>query len=137
MKTRIYDGPSMNEIVHADWAHIPEKYGSDWYTFHRADLHPELKRLATEPPIDVRPARIVFGKQVQSVDCEAGIIRFVDGEKVRKDVVVGADGVHVSLPPIVLLPFIFDVIRSLLWPRASSVMLYLRSRRAGRVLSGV
>lgn len=83
-------------LYQADWAHVPETYGTDWYALHRADLHQELRHLATNPPAGIKPADLKFGKRVISVDCEQGIIDFEDGEQIQKDIVVGADGLHVS-----------------------------------------
>lgn len=83
-------------LYQADWAHVPETYGTDWYALHRADLHQELRHLATNPPEGIKSADLKFGKRVVSVDCEQGIINFEDGKRIQKDIVVGADGLHVS-----------------------------------------
>ena len=36
--------------------------------------------------------------RVVDVDCEKGILTFADGAKIQKDVIIGADGVHVRGP---------------------------------------
>lgn len=66
-----------------------EQYGAPQVTIHRADL---LEAMATAIP---RRA-IRFAKKVSSVDLEDHQVRveFYDGESVRHDVLVGADGIH-------------------------------------------
>ncbi|KAJ6561818.1 hypothetical protein B0H19DRAFT_1233683 [Mycena capillaripes] len=60
---------------------------------HRSDLHDELKRLATgegEGP----PAQLFLDSRVVACDTEAGTVTLANGEAIRADVVIGADGVH-------------------------------------------
>ena len=73
------------------------KYGAPWYLCHRVDLHTELKRLATEPTCG---AKINLSSEVVDVDCEKGTLTLANGSVHRKDLIIAADGVHVS--PIVL-----------------------------------
>ena len=58
-------------------------------------MHNELKRLALSGSDTFPAARLHLGKPVVDVDCENGVLKFEDGSVVCKDVVVGADGVHV------------------------------------------
>ena len=72
------------------------KYGAKGHFFHRVDLHTGLKDLAVKsgPEPGSRAAKIRLSAEVVDLDCEAGIIELADGEKLQKDVVIIADGVH-------------------------------------------
>lgn len=52
--------------------------------------------LALSPPGGFPPARLNLSAQVVDVNCEAGTLTLADGSIVQKDVIIGADGVHVS-----------------------------------------
>ena len=71
------------------------KYGAEWYTYHRVDLHNELKRLALDTGGDAPPTRVRLSAEVVDVDCETGTLKLADGSVHQKDLIVGADGVHV------------------------------------------
>lgn len=63
---------------------------------HRSDLHDELKRLAIgegEGP----PAQLHLDSKVVASDPDAGCITLSNGEIIDADVVIGADGIHVSI----------------------------------------
>ena len=65
---------------------------------HRVDLHRVLRTKATgAEPANTIPAVIHLGHQVEQVDSEAGLLTFEGGRTVQKDLIVVADGVHVSL----------------------------------------
>lgn len=64
---------------------------------HRVDLHRVLRDKATGPePADTVPAVIHLGLQVEQIDCEGGLLRLNGDRTVQKDLIVVADGVHVS-----------------------------------------
>jgi salicylate hydroxylase len=81
------------------WQLTFENYGSrfnaPWYLSHRVDLQNELKRLALNGSDRFPAAKLHLSKPVVDVDCENGVLKFGDGSTIRKDVIVGADGVHV------------------------------------------
>ncbi len=54
-------------------------------------MHRRLKEQAEEAGAIIR-----LGAQVMDVECETGVIFLKDGSKVQKDLVVVADGQHVS-----------------------------------------
>ncbi|KAL1962936.1 hypothetical protein VTN77DRAFT_9032 [Rasamsonia byssochlamydoides] len=87
-------GDSLELLEVTDLTHIPAKYGDRYLSFHRVDLHNELRRLAVESPLSVCPAKINLGAEVVDVDCEEGIVTLADGSTRRKDLIVAADGVH-------------------------------------------
>lgn len=66
------------------------KYGNRWAFFHRADLHTELRNLVQAP--------IELASEVTKVDPHTATINLVDGRVIQKDLLVIADGAHVSQP---------------------------------------
>ena len=83
---------------------------------HRVDLHKVLRDKATGPePSDTIPPVIHLGHQVEQIDCEAGVLTLEGGRTVQKDLLVVADGVHVSrfysshLIPVTLSAITFDI----------------------------
>lgn len=92
-----FDGATRQETYRGRYDDFASKYRAPWYFSHQVDLHNELKRLALEPPAtDAEPAELHLSSAVASVDCEAGVLTLQDGTEVTKDVIVGADGLHVS-----------------------------------------
>lgn len=83
------------------FVNIKEKYGHPWPFFHRADLHTGLRELlvASEGVRGEAPA-IRLASTVVDIDCEEGIIGLASGLTVRKDLLVIADGAHVSKTPV-------------------------------------
>ena len=59
---------------------------------HRVDLHTELKRLAQQY------ATIHLSSEIIHANCESGEIGLADGTTVIKDLIIAADGIHVSFP---------------------------------------
>ena len=70
-----------------------------WQLAHRVSLHSELKRLATTAEGTGRPAELRTRCKVVDVDAKEGVVTLEDGETIRGDVVVGADGVHSKMRP--------------------------------------
>lgn len=64
------------------------KYGNRWAFFHRADLHTGLRSLVQAP--------IELASEVTKVDPHTATITLIDGRVIRKDLLVIADGAHVS-----------------------------------------
>ena len=74
-------------------------YGHPWLLYHRADLHDEMKRMATQPrPHTSNIARINLLSEVSDINLD-GDIFLADGRKVQKDVIIVADGIRVRLSP--------------------------------------
>jgi salicylate hydroxylase len=73
---------------------IKEQYGDRWLLFHRADLHAGLKDLIDkiEPKLDIN-----LGQEVIDLDAEQGEITLRNGQKIKHDLVVVADGAHSEL----------------------------------------
>ena len=70
-----------------NFSNVEEKYGSKWFFYHRVDMHNHLKEI---------PATIRLGSQVMDIDPDAGIIILKDDTEIQKDLIVVADGQHVS-----------------------------------------
>lgn len=70
-----------------------ERFGYPHYSFHRVDLHRELREQA-----QTLGATIRTGTAVERVDCDTGLIGFADGTEVPKGLIVIADGIKVCLP---------------------------------------
>ena len=68
------------------------KAGSDSSPVNRVDLHETLKRLATDPSRKGEPASIRVASKAISCDCTEGIVRLENGDTVRADIVIAADG---------------------------------------------
>lgn len=65
-----------------------------WQLGHRVGLHSELKRLATTEEGKGTPAVLKLRARVVDVDIYEGTVTLDGGEKIKSDVVIGADGVH-------------------------------------------
>jgi 2-polyprenyl-6-methoxyphenol hydroxylase-like FAD-dependent oxidoreductase len=72
------------------FAETEARYGNRWVFFHRADLHTGLRNLVHSP--------IELASEVTKVDPETATITLADGRVIQKDLVVIADGAHVSPP---------------------------------------
>jgi len=73
---------------HETFTETEAKYGNRWAFFHRADLHTGLRELVQSP--------IELASEVIKVDPQTATITLADGRMIHKDLVVIADGAHVS-----------------------------------------
>jgi salicylate hydroxylase len=89
------NGHTLETTYSLTYEDYERKFHVPWYFSHRVDLHNELKRLALNGSDGFPGAKLHLAKPVVDVDCENGVLKFEDGSTVRKDVIVGADGVHV------------------------------------------
>ncbi|SGY47476.1 BQ5605_C001g00535 [Microbotryum silenes-dioicae] len=69
-------------------------FGAPWLLNHRVDLHNELRRMATTPDLPGKPAVIQTAAKAVSFDCEAGEVTLADGQVLKADIIIGADGIH-------------------------------------------
>lgn len=86
----------MEQVYQGYYDQMKIKYGGPWYFIHRPDLHSELRKLALQPPEGFHPAKLNLSCEVVDVNYEEGIIMLADGRMIRKDLIIGADGIHVS-----------------------------------------
>lgn len=94
---RMPDHASLETKVHFDLGGIRSQFGHGLYHYHRVDLHSGLRDLAEGEDQPGTPARSTTGTRVIDVDVEQGIIVLEGGVRVKKDLVVIANGVKVSL----------------------------------------
>lgn len=68
-----------------------------WQLVHRVGLHEALKKAATETERPGKPAVLSTASKVEEVDPAKGTITLADGTVVEADVILGADGIYVSI----------------------------------------
>ncbi|KAK5050468.1 hypothetical protein LTR84_003749 [Exophiala bonariae] len=69
-------------------------YGASYSLFHRVDLHQQLQKLATEPrPNTKYVAKINLSSEILDIDLDGTVI-LTSGERMKKDLIVVADGVR-------------------------------------------
>ena len=71
-------------------------FGQGSWSFHRVDLHRGLREVAVSNDGVGRPVEMNLGCEVGGLDCEKGVLTLADGRTVKNDLVVLADGAHVS-----------------------------------------
>lgn len=90
------EGDTLDVLRRVEIPDTQQRYGAPWFLFHRVDLHSQLRKLATEPRPNARAvAKISLLSEVADIDLE-GTITLANGECVKKDLIVVADGVRVS-----------------------------------------
>jgi salicylate hydroxylase len=97
--TALASDPSiiLDRLEYADKA---SELGFGIWSLHRVDLHRGLRDLAAAPTAGLGsgpPVHIRLGCEVRQVDCEEGTLKLGDGRLVNKDLLVIADGAHVSV----------------------------------------
>jgi 2-polyprenyl-6-methoxyphenol hydroxylase-like FAD-dependent oxidoreductase len=68
-----------------------------WQLSHRVRLHETLKKTATSPDGVGTPANLHVSSRVAAVDPQSATVTLENGEIIQADLVVGADGLRVSL----------------------------------------
>lgn len=63
---------------------------------HRAHLHTALRKRAVESAGPGTPCRLLLASKVVAIDPHEASTTLENGEKLVSDVILGADGVHVS-----------------------------------------
>lgn len=70
------------------------EWGNVYNMFHRQDMHKMLLDAATSPEGKGTPCEVVVDHICESVEVDAGIIHFENGNSVEADLVIGADGIR-------------------------------------------
>jgi salicylate hydroxylase len=78
------------------------QYGADRVVWHRQDLHSYLMSAAKSTTRVGPPAVVRTSARVVDCDCDAGVVTLEDGETIKADLIVGADGIHSRLRSFVL-----------------------------------
>jgi 2-polyprenyl-6-methoxyphenol hydroxylase-like FAD-dependent oxidoreductase len=84
-------------ILDEDLATPNLRWEHPWHLVHRVALHGRLKRAATGEDGRGLPAILHTSSEVVHVSPERGKITLVNGTIIEADVIIGADGVHVSV----------------------------------------
>ncbi|KAI8163944.1 hypothetical protein K4K49_009816 [Colletotrichum sp. SAR 10_70] len=71
-----------------------ERYGADLWYAHRVDLHDALKQKATDPLGPGTPVTIHLKSWAVEYNPEVPSVLLNDGQEIKADLVIGADGVH-------------------------------------------
>lgn len=93
--SRFAGAADLKVFLYEEYRDIGEVMGARSWSFHRVDLHRGLREVATGEG-EGKAVVIRLGKEAVGVDCERGEVSLGDGEVVRGDLVVVADGAHVS-----------------------------------------
>jgi len=92
MQIRVMDWETLELITRNPFDEIFSKYCHRMASYHRVDLHREIRRLAAQhSSISIR-----LGARVTKLDCDSGTLGFADGSYMKKDLVIVADGTKVS-----------------------------------------
>lgn len=96
----IVNATDWTRLDHYEYTNLQKEYDHDSFFFHRVDLHQGLVELATRaqyedckpgPPVEIKA-----GSEIKTIDCNAGVLTLTSGESVTRDLLVVADGAHVS-----------------------------------------
>lgn len=65
--------------------------------FHRVDMHTMLLETATQEEGEGTPCSVVVDHIAKELDSEKGTVTFENGITIQADLIIGADGIRVSL----------------------------------------
>lgn len=97
LQLRIVNAASLAPMQEETYRDCEEMFGAPWYSFHRVDMHSELRRLAESKSGEGEPVKLCLETDVVALDCDLGTIVSRNGSPVRKDLIVLASGVHCAL----------------------------------------
>jgi salicylate hydroxylase len=73
------------------------QYGADRILWHRQDLHSYFMQAATSTKRAGPAAEVRTNARVIQCDCDAASVTLQDGDVLRADLIIGADGIHSNL----------------------------------------
>jgi salicylate hydroxylase len=95
---RMMAAKDLQVVFQEEYPDLDKQFGYKAWSFHRVDLHKGLLDLAVQPGEGKGlPASIRLGCEVKEVDFEHGKIVLSDGTSTEKDLIIVADGAHVSV----------------------------------------
>ncbi|TFK29265.1 salicylate hydroxylase [Coprinopsis marcescibilis] len=77
-----------------DLSGYEKEWGRVYFMLHRQDMHKVLLKTAISEEGAGTPCKIVNDSICESVDLEAGIVKFTNGKFVQADLIIGADGIR-------------------------------------------
>jgi salicylate hydroxylase len=92
---RIYN--TGGRLVHEIPLLAKAQYGADRILWHRRDLHSYFMQAATSAKRAGPAAEVRTNARVVQCDCDTGIVTLQDGEVLKADLIIGADGIHSDL----------------------------------------
>lgn len=92
----MHDYESGEAINDYDLSDYKEKWGYEYYMFHRQDMHKTLLQTACGEQGEGPPAHLFVNHKAAEIDVDTGRITFENGKTVIVDLIIGADGVRVS-----------------------------------------
>ena len=97
---RIYntEGKMVNEIPLL----ARKQYGADRIMWHRQDLHSHLMKIVKDETRSGQPPVVRTASRVVDCNCDTGTVILQSGDILEADVVIGADGIHSALRPLIL-----------------------------------
>ncbi|GKT46213.1 FAD-dependent monooxygenase OpS4 [Colletotrichum spaethianum] len=90
----LHDPATMEITATESHADSGELFDADLWYAHRVDLHDILRKMATDSAGPGVPVTILANSSVVRYSPDLPAIHLQDGEEVRADLVVGADGIH-------------------------------------------
>jgi salicylate hydroxylase len=101
----IANGVSLKIINSMDLTGSAEQFVLQTFAVHRVDMHNELLRLAREPTGgNHEVVQLQLSSRVVDGNPMKGYIQLEDGSKHYADLIIGADGIHSALRPLVIGP---------------------------------
>ena len=92
----MHDYETGEPINDYDLRDYKEKWGHEYYMFHRQDMHRGMLKAATGEDGEGIPAKLFVNHQASECDPIAGTVKFANGKEIKADLIIGADGVRVS-----------------------------------------
>lgn len=101
---RLMSAHDLNVFFKEEYPDLEQQFGYKSWSFHRVDLHKGLLDLAVESGDEKGlPVKIRLSCEVKRVDFENSQVVLNDGCCVEKDLIIVADGAHVSAVLVFLL----------------------------------
>ena len=98
-QTKLIDAKTRKVTARVSYAELEQSFGYRYYLCHRVDLHNGLKALALRAGSDRTSVVLRLSSEISEIDCESGVLTAKDGTRIAKDLIIVADGVHVSTMP--------------------------------------
>ena len=93
----MHDFTTGGVINEYDLSDYKEKWGYEYLMFHRQDLHRTLLETAIGEAGEGPPCKLFVNHRVSELDSQSGRVKFTNGQEVVADLIVGSDGVRVSV----------------------------------------